>query len=338
MRITYLALLIFMLCSCNKGNNVTIKGDISGMKDSLILAFGNMNSKTGDNVDTIIAHKGEFTYHTQIEKPTCIYLIFPGTQRCPVFVSPGDGVKIKGKAPNYGVLKVKGGDDANDLLNDFKETIKDYYSDNKRVQIEAEKFIRAHKENEVSAFLLDEYFVQSPLFSVEKIRTLMNLLKNSATIDPLVKQISTYLNQRTGLEVGGIAPMFSSTTDKGQTVALSDYKGKYVIVHFWASWEDNFTNEANKLRSLKRRCGSKVSFVGISLDMDRISWKNEIKRDSLSWPQACDFSGFESYMARQFDVTSIPFYILIGPDGRIKQKGVDISIIQNSLSTIINKK
>jgi len=338
MRITYLALLIFMLCSCNKGNNVTIKGDISGMKDSLILAFGNMNSKTGDNVDTIIAHKGEFTYHTQIEKPTCIYLIFPGTQRCPVFVSPGDGVKIKGKAPNYGLLKVKGGDDANDLLNDFKETIKDYYSDNKRVQVEAEKFIRAHKENEVSAFLLDEYFVQSPILSVDKIRMLTNLLQSPATNDPLVKQITTYLNQRSGLAIGSPAPMFSCSTNKGNVINLNDFKGKNVLVHFWASWTSNFGSEASRVSMLKQKCSNNTVFIGVSLDLDRSAWKNAIRQFNFTWPQVCDFSGFDGNMAHQFDVTSLPKYILIGTDGRIKCINNDLNMIQNNLTTVTNRK
>jgi len=139
--VALLTLLMLSLCGCNNGNRVTIKGNISNMTDSLILVYGNLNEKNGDNIDTIKAHKGKFTYHVKIDSPTCLYLLFPGNQneRCAVYVSPGDGVKIKGKSPDYDLLKVKGGDKANKLLNEFKESIKEFHTDPARSQAEAEK-------------------------------------------------------------------------------------------------------------------------------------------------------------------------------------------------------
>lgn len=336
MKITYFTLVLILLCSCNNGNKVTIKGDISGMKDPIILAYGNLNDKNGDEIDTIKVHDGEFAYHIKLEKPTCIYLVFPGCQRCPVYVSPGDGVKIKGKAPKYALLKVKGGDDTNNQLNDFKKKISDYYTDEKRVQVDAENFIRTNINSPISAFLLDEYFVQSSIPSVDKIRTLMNLLRTPAAIDPLTKQINAYLSNRNGLAIGSAAPLFSSTTNKGKTVSISDYKGRYLLIHFWASWQNNYSSDASRLCSINKKYNNKLSLLGISLDMDRMAWNNEIKKDNMIWPQVCDFTGFESYMAKQFDVTSLPKYALISTDGKILLLDSDINTVENRIRLTIH--
>ncbi len=338
--VALLTLLMLSLCGCNNGNRVTIKGNISNMTDSLILVYGNLNEKNGDNIDTIKAHKGKFTYHVKIDSPTCLYLLFPGNQneRCAVYVSPGDGVKINGKSPDYDLLKVKGGDKANKLLNEFKENIKEFHTDPARSQAEAEKFIRAHKDSPASAFLLDEYFVQSPILSVDKIRMLTNLLQSPATNDPLVKQITTYLNQRSGLAVGSPAPMFSCSTNKGNVINLNDFKGKNVLVHFWASWTSNFGSEASRVSMLKQKCSNDIVFIGISLDLDRNAWKNAIRQFNFTWSQVCDFSGFDGNMAHQFDVTSLPKYILIGTDGRIKCINNDLNMIQNNLTTVTTQK
>ncbi|HVI47568.1 MAG TPA: TlpA disulfide reductase family protein [Chitinophaga sp.] len=111
---------------------------------------------------------------------------------------------------------------------------------------------------------------------------------------------------------------FSQQDVKGQPVKLSSFRGKYVLVDFWASWCGPCRQEnPNVVKAYNKYKGKNFTILGVSLDEDRDRWLRAINQDGLTWTQVSDLRGWGNEVAQQYGVQSIPTNFLVDPDGRI---------------------
>jgi peroxiredoxin len=126
--------------------------------------------------------------------------------------------------------------------------------------------------------------------------------------------------------LGGPAPDFAQPTPDNKTLTLQDFRGKYVLLDFWASGSDDCNSAfgaTRHLRELNRGRGFEV--VGISLDknISQKYWLRTIREHDLTWPQASDLKGIDGNAAAlSYRVTSVPRNFLIDPTGKIV--GIDL--------------
>jgi thiol-disulfide isomerase/thioredoxin len=100
---------------------------------------------------------------------------------------------------------------------------------------------------------------------------------------------------------------------------LNKYKGKIVVLNYWASWSKTSRNENKTLLHVYQtfKLNPKVVFVSISLDIDEASWKAAIEEDELVWKDHfCDFKKYDSPMALKYGVTTLPKFIVFNASGK----------------------
>ncbi len=119
------------------------------------------------------------------------------------------------------------------------------------------------------------------------------------------------------------APGFVQPDVNGKTLSLEDFKGKYVLVDFWASWCTPCRVEIPELKSVYEKYKDKnFTILSISLDKDKEKWMSALTHEQMTWPQLSDLKGDQNSAAKAYKVLGIPANFLIDPNGKIIAVGI----------------
>ena len=167
-----------------------------------------------------------------------------------------------------------------------------------------------------------------------------NLDKNLQEKYPTYASVTTFHEQvlKYGtLAIGSQAPDLIMQDASGASVSLSSLKGKVVMLDFWASWCKPCRKENPTIVKMYKKYKSKgFEILGVSLDENKDDWIRAISTDDLNWIHVCDFGGWYSNAAKTYDVTSIPYTLLIDKNGRIISKGLRGEILEKRLIELLN--
>lgn len=136
--------------------------------------------------------------------------------------------------------------------------------------------------------------------------------------------------QKTGVNVGQIAPEITLSTTDGSVLSLSSLRGQVVLIDFWASWcgpcraeNPNVVSCYKKYHNKECKKGKGFTVFSVSLDVNRNRWKKAIEDDKMAWTaHVCDFNGWKSAVATKYKVNQIPTNYLIDKDGKIIAKNL----------------
>jgi peroxiredoxin len=123
------------------------------------------------------------------------------------------------------------------------------------------------------------------------------------------------------LAIGTLAPDFTLPTPEGKPLALSSFKGKVVLVDFWASWCGPCRKENPNVVAMYKKYHAKgFEIFGVSLDDNKEKWMKAVEADGLIWNHVSDLRAWENAAAKLYGVTSIPFALLLDKEGKIVAK------------------
>jgi peroxiredoxin len=138
--------------------------------------------------------------------------------------------------------------------------------------------------------------------------------------------------------LGKPAPAFTHLTPSGQAVSLADYRGKYVLVEFWASWCGPCRAQTpNLLKAYATYKARNFEVLGVSLDTEetRAQWVQAIADDHAPWVQVSDLGGFAGEVAQHYGVKAIPQNFLVDPNGTIVASNLRGSALLTTLATLL---
>lgn len=333
-----LYMLLASLTAChNNSQETNIQGEIKGLGNDTLYLYGNDGNY--ERIDTIITENGKIDYTLQIDTVTSTLLLINNkTTQVPLFLNKNEKITIQGNASDLDFLTI-GGNTPNEEYTAFQQTLKGLGKpSNKVLEEKVEEFIRNHHSSLVSIYLLNKYLVQKEAPDYAKINSLIELMAGNLQDNPVIEQIRTYSEQVEKIVVGKSAPFFSLPNVKGEKITRTDkFKDKYLLIHFWASWDSLSMKTNAKLRKINRdyKKNKKFGMLGISLDIDKKAWKETIKRDTLNWEQVCDFSGLNSGTVTQYAILSLPSNVLIDPNGNIVARGIQGDSLANKLKEVL---
>lgn len=143
-------------------------------------------------------------------------------------------------------------------------------------------------------------------------------ISNYSEFNEYTEFLTYFYNEIKSVSPGEPAVPFSLVDQNGKTHTLEEYKGKYVLLDFWAGWCQPCLDEFPAMREIYNDFSRKnFEILGISTEVDKSIWEIDISRFENPWPQLYGGNGFDQETFRAYKGGGIPFYILIGPDGNI---------------------
>lgn len=184
------------------------------------------------------------------------------------------------------------------------------------------------------------YFINNVMLSdlkLDELRGYYDALSDRVKASDPGKDLKESIERLARVNVGGIAPDFTLTTPDGKKVSLSQFRGKVVLLDFWATWCGPCLREMPNVISIYKKYHSKgLEILGVSLDEEKSAdkWRQMIKDRGMDWNHGSSLQGWDCPVAKMFNVTAIPRMYIIDKDGKIIAQDLRGEALANKMAEI----
>ena len=355
-RLRKLMIVLFLtsLVACSQ-KKTKVTGDIKGLEATeLIFSYTVADSS---KIDTVEVKDGKFVWEAEFTEPKRVYIMFPN-RYVEFFADKGD-IQLIGVADSLQNLQITGSKTQDEAIA-YKNSLEDLNSQrsplyqkydkvSKEEQLELEEKLnelrlqqraRAKEyiaKNPSSAFSVSLVEDRALMGEYEDVEEIYNLLTPSAQKTNAGKQLAERLDVLKRSRIGESMWEFTQNNAEGNPVQFADFKGKYVLVDFWASWCGPCRAEnPNVLKAYNKYKDKNFTVLGVSLDDDGDKWKKAIEEDGMPWTQVSDLKGSKNEVSTYYGIRAIPSTLLVDPDGKIIAKDLGGEILNKKLSELFD--
>lgn len=350
-----------------------IKGQLKNIKDTVDLVYLNYSADGKRITDSAVVVKGEYEFVNNVKLPTRAQLLAKNTANkaariqqksvATIFLEASN-IKIQ-NVDSFSNIVVKGSkaqveyekltaalkpfnDEMQALYKVFTEQNKsgdkvaakktedalDALEEKQREEVYG-KYIKANPTSPIGLYALQQYAGYD--INADKVEPLFNQLSAATQASAAGADFKAKIDVAKKTGIGKYAMDFTQNDTLGNPVALSSFKGKYVLVDFWASWCGPCRREnPNVVKTFNAYKDKPFTILSVSLDQPNAKdkWIKAIHDDNLTWTHVSDLQFWNNAVAKQYGIQAIPQNLLLDPEGKIIAKNLRGETLSEKLSEV----